>query len=112
MLVEVFSGPEAEQETAVAHLRDGRPHLGHDRGMVANDRAGHHRHQLHARGPGGDGTEHAPGERTLALLLEPGMEMIGDHGEIEAGLLRQFRIADQVFWPGLLAHQRVTEACH
>src|SRR5438270_1136177 len=76
MLVEILSSAKAEHEAAIAHQRDRRRHLRHDGGMVTNDRAGDHRHQLHTTRPAGNRSQNAPRKWALALLLEPGMEVV------------------------------------
>src|SRR3982074_2792059 len=53
--------------------------------MVAHDGACHRRHQTNTAGGLRDGAEHGPSKRRMALLLEPGREMIGDGRKFEAG---------------------------
>src|SRR5207248_9522479 len=68
----------------------------------------------HAQTPGlpGDAAEHAPHERALALLVDPGMEVIGDHGEREARVLGPHRRVDQRVRAVLLARQAVSQLQH
>ena len=110
VLVEVLPGAQAERESVVAHQPDGCRHLGHDRRVITHDRTGDHRHQLHLARLARDGAQYAPGEGTLALLFEPRMEVIRDHGEIESGALRIDAVARQLFGTELFTHQRVTES--
>ena len=48
----------------------------------------------------------------MALLHEPGKEMVGNGGEIEAGLFRAPGIANQIVRSVLLGHQLVAELDH
>ena len=71
VLVEPFAGAEPENETVVAEHRHCRRGLRHDRRMVAHDRAGDGRHQPDMARGLNSGSEHRPGKRRMALLVEP-----------------------------------------
>ena len=109
MLVEPFAGAETENEAVAAQHRQGRRGLRDDCRMVAHDRAGHCRHQPDMAGRLGGGAEHGPGERRMALLVEPGEEMVGNRREIEPGLFGAHRIAHQRGRPVFLGHQLVAD---
>jgi hypothetical protein len=53
--------------------------------------------------------EHRPDEGGLSLLVDPGMEVVGDEGVLEPGLLRLRRVADEVERGVLLARKRVAD---
>jgi hypothetical protein len=56
-----------------------------------------------------DRADHAPYERALALLIDPGMEVIGDQREVEAALLRPLREANEIVGRMLFTRERVTD---
>src|SRR6185369_9225795 len=60
--------------------------------------------------PRRDPAEHRPGERALALAIQPRMEVIGQEGELEPGLLGTDGVADEVEWSVLLAREGIPEA--
>ena len=60
----------------------------------------------------GDGADHAPHERALALLVEPRMEVVGDPHPLETGLLAPSAPGEQRPWPVLLRGQEVAELDH
>ena len=93
MLVQALAGAQPKREAAVAEQAHGRRRLGDDCRMVAHDRASHRRHEPEIRGGLHDRAQNRPSERRMRLLLEPGKEMVGDRGKLEAGLLGTPRIA-------------------
>jgi hypothetical protein len=86
MFVQALSRPEPEGKAVVAEQSHRGRALGDDRRMVAHDRTGHRRHQADALGGVGQRSQDRPGERRMALLLEPGKVVIGNGREVEAGL--------------------------
>ena len=112
VLVESLARTEPERETIVAEQRHRGGALRDHRGMVAHGRAGHRRHQADAPRRIGERAQHRPGERGVALLLEPGREVIGQRGNVEAGLLGALRVAHQRGRPVLFRHELVAELEH
>src|SRR2546423_506828 len=102
VLIEVLAGADTEKEAALHH-RGGRGRgLRDDRRVDADGRARHAGAELQLRGGLGHAADDAPHERTLALLVDPGMVVIGDQRECEAGLLRAGRVAHEVVRPEIL----------
>jgi hypothetical protein len=62
-----------------------------------------------ALGPGSDAADDAPHERGLGLALDPWVEVIRDERELEAVLLGQPGVADQVERWMLLAGERIAD---
>jgi hypothetical protein len=48
----------------------------------------------------------------MALGLEPGVEVVGDHGEVEPRPLREDDVPHQILGGALLAHHRVAYFDH
>jgi hypothetical protein len=109
VLVEVLAGTEAEGEATLGQERHGGGLLGDDRRVVAHGRVGHVRHERDALGRLGGGAEDAPGVRRVALGVEPGVVVVGDHSEVEAGLLGPDHVPHQLPGSRLLTHHRVTD---
>ena len=78
---------------------------------MRTSRAGH-RGRDRQRGRLGDGADDRPDERALALLVEPGVEVIGDPQGLEAGLLGELGLPDQFFRRVLFTRQEVSEFSH
>ena len=112
VFVQPLAGADRQGKAVVAHHRDGRRRLGDDRRVIADDRAGEAGGDADLRDARGDRAEHAPGEGRMALGFEPGVKMVGDRDEVEAGLLCQTRVLDQRSGAVLLAHQLVPELGH
>src|SRR5215210_2997403 len=75
--------------------------------MVADDRAGHVGHERDALGSVSRRPEYGPGVPGVALLLEPGVEVVAYHGEVEPRPLGLDEVLNQVLRRALLAHHRV-----
>src|SRR5215210_7349635 len=75
--------------------------------MVAEDRAGHVGHERDVLGSVGRRSEYGPGVPGVALLLEPGVEVVAYHGEVEPRPLGLDEVPDQVLRWALFAHHRV-----
>ncbi|CPU66997.1 Uncharacterised protein [Mycobacteroides abscessus] len=112
VLVEVLPGAEPEGEAVVGQERHGRGLLRHDRGVVAQEGAGHVRHEADALGRLGDRPEHGPRVRGVALGVEPGEVVVAHHLEVEADALRVDRVLHERTRAGLLGHEGVAEAGH
>jgi hypothetical protein len=96
VLVEVLAGPHAQEEPSGHERRGGGGGLSNDGGVDAHGRAGDRGADREALGGMGDGAEHGPHEGALTLPVSPGMVMVGDEGEAEAGILRHLRVADEI----------------
>jgi hypothetical protein len=96
VFVQAFPCPEPEGEAVVAEQRNCSRALGNDRRVIAHDRTSDRGHQADLLGCIGQCSEDRPGERRVALLLDPWEEVIGNSGEIKAGLLGTIGIAHQI----------------
>ena len=95
VLVERLAGADAEDEPALVQHRAGGGGLGDDRRVDAHGRAGDRRGH---RQPGhlAQRADHGPDERALALGVGPRMEVVGDPQGVEAGVLGELRLLDQL----------------
>jgi hypothetical protein len=84
VLVEILAGPDSQKESA-----------GHERGSGG--------------GRLRDGPEDAPHEGALPLPVDPRMEMIGDEGEAEPGVLRNLGVPNEVGRRLLFARELVAK---
>jgi MFS family permease len=111
VLVQRLPGADAEGEPAPGQQRRCRGGLRHDGRVLAQQRAGHRRGHRQRRGLRyrADQGPHEPG---LPLLVQPGVEVIGDPQGIEPGLFREPGLPDQLIGAVLLAGQEVTVAGH
>src|SRR4029453_489221 len=57
----------------------------------------------------GDRPQDRPDKRALALLVGPGVEVVGDEREREPALLGKPRVADEIGRPELLARERIAD---
>ncbi len=112
VLVEALTGPQPEGEAPLAHHRHRGRGLGDDHRVVADGGARHHGGQLHALGRVGHRAQHRPGEGAVVLAGEPRVVVVGEHGELEAGLFGPHRVVDQGTGTVALSHQGVAESCH
>jgi len=64
--------------------------------VVAHDRAGDGRHQAEALGSIGHGTQNRPGERCVALLFDPRLEVVRNGCEVEACVLGTLGVVDEI----------------
>ena len=112
VLVQVLPRPEPEAEAAAGEDPHRRRLLGDDRRVVADRRAGDVGHQADPLGHRGRGAEHRPGVGRVALLDQPGLEVVADLGEVEARRLGALDVADERIGRGLLAHHRVAKFGH
>ena len=108
VLVEGLTGTDAELEPTVEQHRAGRRRLGDDRRVDAHRRAGHGRADVQV-GDGGDGPDHAPHERAVALLVEPRMEVVRDPHSVDAGLFGEPCLVDERRGWVLLTGQEVAD---
>jgi hypothetical protein len=112
VLIEALAAAKSQCEAVVAEQRQRRGALRHDGGMVAHCRAGHGRHQADPMRRICNGSQHRPGQRGMALLLEPGKVVIGNGREVEAGRFGTFCVAHQIDRAMLFRHELVTEPGH
>ena len=112
VLVQVLACTEAEREPAGQHRADGRRGLSHDRRMRSDQRAGDAGGELESLRRLRDPAEHAPDEWALALGVDPGVEVVGDHREGEAQLLRPRGGANEVERCVLLGREPIAELRH
>ena len=80
-------------------------------GMGAQQRAGH-RGGDRKRGTRGDGADHRPDEAALALLVQPGVVMVGDPQGVESGLLGHPGLPDELGRAGFLGGKEISVTCH
>src|SRR4029077_8965478 len=60
----------------------------------------------------GRGAEHAPRVGGVALGVQPREVVVADDGEVEAGVLGEGDVADQLLRARLLTHHRVADRGH
>jgi hypothetical protein len=109
VLVQLLAGADPEEEAAFHHHLGGRGGLGDDGGVDADRRTRDAGAELQPLRRLRDAADHAPDERALALRVDPGVVVVGDQREREAGLLRRARIAHEVVRAVLLRGERVAE---
>jgi hypothetical protein len=109
VLVEPLAGPQPQGEAPVARQAHRRRLLGDDCGVVADDGAGHHRHQPHTFGHGRHRSEHRPAVGRVLLLRDPRVVVVGRDEEVEPHLLGTARVGHELAGAVLLGHQRVAE---
>jgi hypothetical protein len=108
VLVERLARSDAEREAALVHNTAGGSGLGDDRGVDAHRRAGHAgRHWEAARL--GERAEDGPHEGAVALLVVPGVVMVGDPQRVEPGRLGPTCLLDELPRPELLAREEVPD---
>jgi hypothetical protein len=88
VLVESLPGSDAEGEPAIGEDRCGRGGLRDDRRVVSDERAGHPGGEHDPVGARGDRGEDRPGEPGVAVVVQPGVEVIADLDEVEPDMLR------------------------
>src|SRR5215213_11306629 len=111
MLIQALPGPESEGEAIIAEQSHRGSSLGDNRRMIAHDRTGHRRHQTNTLGRVGQGAQDRPGERCVALFLDPGRKVIRYGRKFETSLLGASDVAYEISRAVLLRHQLVAEAC-
>jgi hypothetical protein len=109
VLVEAFARPDAEEEPPGQQGRGGGGGLGDDRRVDPHRRTRYAGADDESLRRVGDRAEDAPDERTLALSVDPRVEVVGDEGEVEAAPLREDGMVDEVPRRVLLARQGVAE---
>src|SRR5919112_1210327 len=111
VLVEVLAAADPEPEAALQGQGGGGRGLGED-GRVDADRGAGDPGGDREAGGGGDPADHRPHERALALVVVPGVVVVGDPHRPEAGLLGLLGLADQLGRAVLLAGQEVADLGH
>src|SRR2546423_13058155 len=96
VLVEVLPRPHAKHKAPWQQRGRSCSRLRDDGRMHPDEWARHASAHPQPRSRLGDATDDAPHKGALALLSEPGMIVIREHGKGEAGLLRLLGIAYQV----------------
>ncbi len=104
VLVQVLTRTDSERETTVGQHRHSGGGLGHDGRVVADEGTGDGGHQVQLLGALRHRPQHGPSEGAVALSLEPGMKVVGHHGELETGVLGELCLPNQVVWCALLGH--------
>jgi len=105
VLVQLLAGPDAERETAAAQARDCRGGLRDDRRVVAERGAGDGGDQADALRLCSYRSEDGPRERGMSLARQPGVIVVGDRDEVEAGFLGAARVPDERRRAMLLGHE-------
>jgi len=104
VFVEVLPSPHAKHKASWQQRGRRRGCLGDDSGVHPDERARHSSAHPQPLSRLGNAADDAPHKGTLALLGDPGMIVIREHGKREAGILRLFGIAHQgaraVFFAG------------
>src|SRR6185503_20963901 len=112
VLVQRLARPEAEPEAAREHRAQRRGGVGDHRGVIAPTRIGDRGPETERR-PQPEGAHERPGERRLALLRRPRVEVLRDHEPgLEAGILGLGAPVEQVGRVELLEHCRVADLRH
>lgn len=104
--------PTPREKAAGQERRRGGGRLGDDRGVDAGRRAGDPREKPQSLGGLGERAEHSPDERTLPLLVDPGVKVVGDAGKREADLLGPNSVLYESLWTVLLTGERVADLRH
>jgi hypothetical protein len=91
VLVQGLPGAHAESEAAAHQLLTGSRGLRDDHRMQAYRPTRHRGLEPQVAGRPGNAANHGPDKRGMALLVEPGVEVVGDPRGTEAGLLRPRR---------------------
>ena len=112
VLVEILSGPEAEEKSALEELRRCGRRLGDDRRVDPDGGTGDGCPDPHSFRYLRDGPEHTPDKRAVALAVRPGVVVVGDHREGETCFLRPAGELDQVRGSVLLARKRAAKLDH
>jgi hypothetical protein len=109
VLVEILAGPDSQKESAGHERGGGGGRLRNDRGVDAHARAGDRSADDEALGRLRNGAQDAPHEGALPLPVDPRMEMIGDEGEAEPGVLRNLGVPNEVGRRLLFARELVAK---
>ena len=95
MLIQVLSGPDAQEKTAGHQAGGSRSCVRDDRRMHTDERAGHARAEAELGSDAGDARDHRPDESAVSLIVRPRMDVVGDQAEAQSRLLGELRVADQ-----------------
>jgi hypothetical protein len=96
VLVQPLPGAHTEEESILEHRASRGSGLRDDRRVHPYGRAGHRGAHFELVGHGRDASQDGPHEGALALGVDPGMEVIGDRGEIEADLFGSGRVGEEL----------------
>ena len=108
VLVERFAAADAEREPPVVQDAAGRRGLSDDRRMDPDRRTGDAGGDGQARGRA-ERADHGPHEARVALLVVPGVVVVGDPERVEAGLLGLLGLLDQLARVVLLAGEEIAD---
>src|SRR4051794_16870025 len=112
MLIQALPGPKSEGEAIIAEQSHCGSSLSDNRRVIAHDWTGHRRHQANMLGRVGQRAQDRPGERCVALFLDPGREVIRYGRKFETSLLSAPDVAHEIRRAVLLRHQLVAELDH
>jgi len=112
VLVERLAGAHAERETAAEQLLRRRGGLCDHRGVDPRRRAGDGGRDAQPVGRGCDAAQHGPDERAVTLIIEPGVEVVGDPRGGEAGALGEDGGLDELAARMFLGGQEVADRRH
>jgi hypothetical protein len=109
VLIQVLARADAEKEALGHHRGDRRRGLRDDRRMYADRRAGDTCADADLLGRLRDPAEGGPHEGALALRIDPGVIVIGDHAEVEARLFGKRRLTHELVRRMVLGREREAE---
>jgi hypothetical protein len=96
VLVQSLSGADPEGEAAVEQDLRGSGGLSYHGGVDADGGAGHGGGNREVDAGAGESADHAPDKRRLALLVVPGVVVVGDPEPVETGPFGGPRLGDQL----------------
>jgi hypothetical protein len=102
VLVERLTAADAEREATVEQHGRRRGRLGDDGRVDAHGGTGHGRRHPHPRGRLGDRADRRPHKPAVALLIVPGVEVIGNPETLETGPLSHAGLSDELAGAELL----------
>jgi hypothetical protein len=110
VLVQVLARAQAEEEATLKQCAGCRRHLGHQGGMVTDGGAGDAGAHLQLLSGLGDRAQDCPRKGAFTLRIDPGMEMVGEEGQLEAGFLGSDCVTDKESGRMLFGAEVITEA--
>ncbi len=109
VLVQPLAGAEPEEEATRHHHLDGRSCVRDGERVQAVNGRGHPGADAQRRRRARDPAEHRPHERAVALLRNPGRDVVRDHRGAETRLFRADRVVDQRVRRVFLTREPVAE---
>ena len=95
-LVHRLAGAHAEHDTVREQAAERRERLRHDRRVVAEGRGQHRRPHRDAFGARAERAEPAHRERRMPAVVAPRLQVVADEHRVEAALLGQHAVAQQL----------------